>query len=169
IRERLSAAGGPGPGAHLCSAARAGGKWGQHRVYRPSGAADRKDTLAEHSGRLPGDRLRASRRHAQRGLWTTPGGSFRCRRDSAGATNQAAKSGGKDGGCATLENAARFPLFHRSGGDEAFTLNLESGHFTCYKKRTSSRANDRIITVRVSASDGQARDLVASGGDCWHQ
>jgi hypothetical protein len=98
-------------------AARAGGKSGQHRGDRPSGAADRKDTLAEHSGRLPGDGLRASRRHAQRGLWTTPGGSFRWRRNSAGATNQAVKSGGKDGGYATFENAARFPLFHRSGDD----------------------------------------------------
>jgi hypothetical protein len=41
-----------------------------------------------------------------------------------------------------LENAARFPLSHRYGDDEASALNLESGHFTCYKNRTSSRAND---------------------------
>jgi len=33
-----------------------------------------------------------------------------------------------------LENAARFPLFHRSGGDEAFTLNLESGHLHVLQK-----------------------------------
>jgi hypothetical protein len=41
-----------------------------------------------------------------------------------------------------LENAARFPLFHRSGDDGVSILNVESGHFTCYKKRTSSRANN---------------------------
>src|SRR5579859_5269885 len=52
VGERLSAAGGPGAGAHLCSAARAGGQSGQHRGDRPSGAADRTDALAEHSGRV---------------------------------------------------------------------------------------------------------------------
>jgi hypothetical protein len=41
-----------------------------------------------------------------------------------------------------LENAARFPLFHRSGDDGVSILNVESGHFTCYKNRTSSRANN---------------------------
>jgi hypothetical protein len=44
-----------------------------------------------------------------------------------------------------LENAARFPLSHRSGDDEVSILNMESGHFKCYKKRTSSRANNSQI------------------------
>jgi hypothetical protein len=39
-------------------------------------------------------------------------------------------------------------LSHRSGDDEVAILNLESGHFTCYKKRTSSRATDSQICSR---------------------
>jgi hypothetical protein len=32
-----------------------------------------------------------------------------------------------------LENAPRFPLFHRPGGGGRLT---QTGHFTCYKNRT---------------------------------
>src|SRR5579859_3973005 len=83
VGERLSAAGGPGVGAHLCSAARAGGQSGQHRGDRPSGAADRTDALAEHSGRLPGDRLRTSGRRPQRGLRPSLRRPFQRARSSA--------------------------------------------------------------------------------------
>ena len=41
---------------------------------------------------------------------------------------------GKDGGRAALENAARFPLSHSL--DDYWHQQLETGHFTCYEKRT---------------------------------
>src|ERR1700758_2942388 len=166
--QRFFTAPGSGSGAHLCPAARAGGKSGQHRGDRPSGAADRKGTMAKHSGRLPGDRLRTSRRYAQRGLWTTPGGSFRCRRNSAGATNQAAKSGGKDGGYATLENAARFPLFHRSGDDGVSLLTwkadtsraTKTGHLhVLTTAATDSRYGHPLRTAATDSPVSVAHDM----------
>jgi aryl-alcohol dehydrogenase-like predicted oxidoreductase len=51
-----------------------------------------------------------------------------------------------------LENAARFPLFHRYD-DGVSILNLESGHFTCYKNRTSSRATDSLKRLRTDWID----------------
>ena len=53
---------------------------GQHHCVGQSHFADRKDTLAQHPGRMQGDRLRTSaRRHYGDTLWAARGGALRPR------------------------------------------------------------------------------------------
>jgi hypothetical protein len=78
--------------------------------------------------------LGASGRHPQHGLRAAPGGSVQCRGNSA-VTRKAAKGSGKDGGYATLENAARSQLFPQPRRRRGLYLDLKSGHFTCLRQK----------------------------------
>src|SRR6266545_4777531 len=68
--------------------------------------------LARHAGRLQRHRAPAPRRDFEYQLRAARAGTVHGRGRGHHA-HAGAQGGGKDGGCAALENAARFPLSHR--------------------------------------------------------
>ena len=108
---------GPGPG--LFVAVRARGQQGQHRQLSEPGLADRASRLARHAGRMPGRGAPTSGQNFESDLQAPPAGSLHGpgQQDrTSGKPQSNGKEDGKDGGKATLEIAARFPLSHPSGG-----------------------------------------------------
>jgi transposase len=119
----------PGSGPDLLPPVRAHSEPGQHGQPAKPGFADRARALAGDPGGLLGDRASASGRKFQYHPRAASGGAIRppgCGDHTS--KNGGATGGGKDGGCAALENAARFPLSHGLGGCSRLT---GTGHFTC--------------------------------------
>jgi hypothetical protein len=84
-------------------------------------------------GRLHGHGAPAPGRNLESPLRTALPGTLQCAGRSGDELYSPAKGCGKDGGETALENAPRFPLSHNLGGGSTLT---NTGHFTCYKKRT---------------------------------
>jgi hypothetical protein len=119
--QRVCALSGPRPGAHFFAALRAHGQSGQHGELSEPDVADRTGALAGHVGGLRRDRTPASGRNLEPQLWPHALGRY----DQQGVT---------------MGNA-------KPAAGRAVEIN-ETGHFTCYRKRTSSLANNMLCTRR---------------------
>ena len=143
--ERLCALSGQRPETDLFPAIRAHGEPGQHDQFSEPDFADRTGALARNAGRLYRHRPSTPGRKLEPQLRAALPRSLRRARQSYPQPQTGGRQGrGKDAPWKSqttdfptaLGNPAKyagFPLSHRLGGCGGLT---ETGHFTCYEKRT---------------------------------